>query len=124
MELREAALGAMLGESRSTLVRAAGPSDQATICNRLINTTDSPRAIIVSFERSVEEWLSDTQQSALDAVAFVSVGESVRSTTATTPTDTTGPAGPGEHVRIDGVADPTDLTTLGLTIQCISRLES
>lgn len=117
MELREAALGTLLGATQNILVQADDRTDQATICNRLIDGRDPPRAVVVSYEQSVEDWLADTQHSALDSVAFVSVGEAVRSTAAATPPDTMDSVGIDERVRIDGVGDPTDLTALGLTIQ-------
>lgn len=120
--MREAARGAILEQARNILVRPDEWTDSTTICTKLLEGTPSPRAIIVSYEQSVEDWLLDTQRSALESVAFVSVGETVRSTAATTPTETLAPAGPGEGVRIDGVGDPTDLAALGLTI--LSHLEA
>lgn len=115
--MREAAWGAILEQASNILVRPGEWTDQATICTTLFEGTPSPRAVIVSYEQSVEDWLSSSQRSALESVAFVSVGETVRSTAATTPTETAIPAGPDRRVRFDGIGDPTDLTALGLTIQ-------
>lgn len=116
MTLKEAAWGAILEQARNILVRPDELTDQATSCNKLFEATPSPRAVIVSYEQSVEDWLTDTQRSSLDSMAFVSVGETVRSTATTTPAETAAPPGPDRRVRINGVGDPTNLAALGLTI--------
>lgn len=119
MEMREAALRVMLGEARNILVQADERMDQATVCKRFFEGLDSPRAVIVSFEESAEDWLSDYQRSSLDPVAYVSVGETVRSTAATTPTDAMNLGGASEELLLEGVGDPADLPALGLTIRSL-----
>lgn len=117
METRESSWETGLGDARNILVRPDDRIAQETVCTALFEAVESPRAVVVSYEQSIEDWLSGHQTTDLESAAFVSVGETVRSTAATTPAESPMPAGPGGDPILEGVADATDLTTLGLTIQ-------
>lgn len=103
------------GDPRNVLVRLDEHINQETICARLFEEMAAPQAVVVSYAQSIEDWLSNHQRSALKSVAFVSVGETVRSTAAATPL--APPTVPDREPIIEGVADPADLTSLGLTVQ-------
>lgn len=115
MEPGESGWSSGLEEARNILVRPADQLERATICRAFYEQFDSPQSVVVSYDQTIEDWLTAHHETPLTDMAFVSVGEAVRSTTATTPTDTPAPPLPMEpHLR--GVSDATDLTDLGLTI--------
>lgn len=105
-----------LGDASTVLVRPDDDLRPERIRAALLEETPASQAVIVSYEQSVEDWLSTRQGAEMESVAFLSVGEAVRSSAATTPTATAHSAPPMEATTVDGVADPTDLTALGLTI--------
>lgn len=105
-----------LEAASNILARSADQLERAAICRAFYDQFESPRSLVVSYDQSIEDWLTAHQHTPLESVAFVSVGEPVRSTTAATPTETPAPAALPMEPRLDGVSDPTDLTALGLTI--------
>lgn len=107
-----------LENASNILVRPTDQLERAAICRAFYDQFESPQSVVVSYDQSIEDWLATHQHTQLESVAFVSVGEPVRSAMAATPTES--PTLPTEP-RLDGVGDPTDLTALGMAIHSYLR---
>lgn len=106
--------GEMRGSS-NVLITGTPAELQRTCADRIHATDPDSNAIVVTYGKSAEEWLSDVQPAT--ETTIISVGEATRSTATATPASTDVPPSPRGEPCIDGVGDPTDLTTLGLTIR-------
>lgn len=102
------------GAARNILLPPAATLERELVRTTLFETLTAPRGVVVSHAQSIEDLLSGSSGGSLDSLTFVSVGEDVRSTATTAGTSVS--ASPIADPTIEGVADETDLTGLGLTI--------
>lgn len=105
-----------VGASSNSIVPANSDAGRRACASRFTAGARPRRGIVVSYEHSGEEWLSGFDGAMPDELTVISVGESNRSTAAAGSDSSSFPELPAGEPRIEGIAAPTDLTALGMTI--------